>query len=277
MDWFGGLKVLSLESRRADEMAALIRKYGGEATVAPSLREQKLDLGAHLARFEASLAAGDIHALACMTGVGTRLFLRDLAARDPRHLDTLKGVPLVVRGNKPAQALKTFGLAGTSVPRPHTWHEVGAHMLGTLGPGQHAVILEYGDATPPPMLRMLGAAGVRVTSVPVYRCAFPHDTAPLSRAVCDVVLGGQDLLLLSSGTQLLHFLTYAERLGLGEEVHAGLRRMIVVSIGPACSETAAELGVRIDLEANPHKLGILVRLAAEHGPALLRQRLARTG
>ncbi|ABF43828.1 uroporphyrinogen-III synthase [Deinococcus geothermalis] len=277
MDWFAGLRVLSLESRRAEEMATLIRKYGGVATVAPSLREQKLDLSAHLARFEAGLAAADIHAVACMTGVGTQLFLRDLAARDPRRLEQLKTVSLLARGNKPAQVLKTFGLTGTLVPRPHTWHELQHHLLTQLKPGQHVVILEYGDTAPAVMLRTLSAAGLRVTSVPVYRCVFPHDTAPLSRAVRDTALGGQDILLLSSGTQLLHFLKFAERLRLEAEVRAALARMVVVSIGPACSESAAELQVHIDLEANPHKMGILVRSAAEHGPALLQQRLAKTG
>src|SRR6516165_6400972 len=36
---FRGLRVLSLESRRAREMAQLIANHGGRATVAPSTRE----------------------------------------------------------------------------------------------------------------------------------------------------------------------------------------------------------------------------------------------
>ncbi|WP_245593221.1 hypothetical protein [Deinococcus frigens] len=36
--------MLSLESRGAEEMATLIGKYGGVPVVAPSMREQKLDL-----------------------------------------------------------------------------------------------------------------------------------------------------------------------------------------------------------------------------------------
>ena len=35
---FAGLRVLSLESRRAPEMAKLIATFGGNATVAPSMR-----------------------------------------------------------------------------------------------------------------------------------------------------------------------------------------------------------------------------------------------
>lgn len=278
MDWFGGLKVLSLESRRAEEMATLIGKYGGVPVVAPSMREQKLDLTRALDAFERALAAGDIHALACMTGVGTRMFLRELAARDPRHLDTLRGIQLVARGNKPMQALKEFGLVGVNVAKPHTWHEVQAHLLTTLEAGQHAVLLEYGEAMPAPMLRELSFAGLRVTSLPVYRCAFPLDTGPLDRAVRDCVLGGPDVLLLSSGTQALHFLKYAETLGLLSHAREALNRLVIVSIGPACSEAAADLGLRIDLEANPHKMGILVRLAAEHAPGIIeKRRLLRAG
>jgi len=37
---FGGLRVLSLESRRAKEMEALIRREGGEPFVAPSVEER---------------------------------------------------------------------------------------------------------------------------------------------------------------------------------------------------------------------------------------------
>lgn len=278
MDWFGGLNVLSLESRRAEEMATLIGKYGGVATVAPSMREQKLDLSAPLDAFEKALNAGEIHAVACMTGVGTRLFLRDLAARSPQHLETLKGVRMVARGSKPAQALKEFGLSAVIVAKPHTWQEVQQTLLTELERGQHAVILEYGDSTPIAMLRELGYAGLRVTSVPVYRTAFPFDAAPLAGAIRDCILGGPDILLLSSGTQALHFLKYAEKMGLMCEARAALNRMVIVSIGPACSDAASDLGLRIDLEANPHKMGILVRTAAEHAPALVAERrLRKTG
>ena len=36
---FQGLRVLALESRRATEIAKLIRTYGGEPTVTPAMRE----------------------------------------------------------------------------------------------------------------------------------------------------------------------------------------------------------------------------------------------
>lgn len=39
-----GLKIVSFESRRAREMAELIRRYGGEPIIAPSMREIPLSL-----------------------------------------------------------------------------------------------------------------------------------------------------------------------------------------------------------------------------------------
>ena len=42
---FAGHRVLSLESRRGAEMGKLIASYGGEALVAPSMREIPLESG----------------------------------------------------------------------------------------------------------------------------------------------------------------------------------------------------------------------------------------
>src|SRR3954449_8382610 len=43
---FGGHEVVSFESRRATEMAAIIESYGGRPRVAPSMREVPLEQNA---------------------------------------------------------------------------------------------------------------------------------------------------------------------------------------------------------------------------------------
>ena len=274
MDWFAGLKVLSLESRRAEEMQTLIGKYGGQATVAPSMRQTEVNNAHLVSAFYTALMNGDVHALACMTGVGTKFFLRDLVRDYPDALPRLMQLPIVARGNKPQAALKLYGLKAVLVPRPHTWREVQDHLQATLRPFQHAVVLEYGEPSPPPFIAALSAERIRVTSLPVYRCALPDDTAPLEQAVRSCVAGEQQVLLLSSGRQVLHFLRLARMLSLEDPLRAALRGMFVASIGPACTEAAAELGVQTDWEANPHKMGILVRGAAEHAAGLLGRKQA---
>ena len=54
---FAGLRVLSLESRRAKEMEAMILRFGGHAIVAPSVQEHPLEDHTEALRFVDRLEA----------------------------------------------------------------------------------------------------------------------------------------------------------------------------------------------------------------------------
>ena len=273
MDWFGGLKVLALETRRGAEMATLIENYGGVATVAPSMREDRQDISERLHTFvERVRTAPERQILVCMTGIGTRLFFQDLKKYDPEVYGQLHAVRLLSRGTKPTQALKALGFAPVTAARPHTYREVQDSLLELPLRGQEVTILEYGDPTPPPLTAALLEEGAAVFPIPVYRCLPPEDPRPLQAAVRGVAAGEFQALLLASGTQAVHFLHCAQSMGLEAEVRRGLRGMVVASIGPACSEALGELRLPFDLEANPHKMGILVRHAAERAAGLLERK-----
>ena len=127
MDWFAGLKVLSLETRRGAEMATLIENYGGVATTAPSMREDKQDISERLSDFAARVrAAPERQVLVCMTGIGTRLFFQDLQKYDPEVYAQLQDIQLLSRGTKPTQALKALGFIPVTASRPHTRYLVGS-------------------------------------------------------------------------------------------------------------------------------------------------------
>ena len=67
-----GLKVVSFESRRAKEMAELVRRYGGDPIVAPSVREVPLSENRAALELLPQLEARQFDFLILMTGVGTR-------------------------------------------------------------------------------------------------------------------------------------------------------------------------------------------------------------
>lgn len=273
MDGFAGVNVLSLETRRGAEMATLIRNYGGVPTTAPSMREDKQDISERLSAFAARVrTAPERQVLVCMTGIGTRLFLQDLQHYDPQVYAQLGAVQLLSRGTKPTQALKALGFTPLTAARPHTYREVQDSLLELPLKGQDVTILEYGEQTPAPLLAALSEEGAAAYPVPVYRCLPPVDQGPLQSAVRGVIAGGYQVLLLSSGTQAVHFLGCARELGLEQELRRALRGLVVASIGPACSEALGELRVPFDLEANPHKMGILVRHAAERSAGLLQRK-----
>src|SRR5215831_2956535 len=105
---FKGLRVLALESRRAAEMAELIRKQGGEPFVAPSMREVPIEENSETFRFADRLFAGGFDMMALLTGIGTRQLNRVLAARygETAFADALRKLTIVARGPKPVAALR---------------------------------------------------------------------------------------------------------------------------------------------------------------------------
>ena len=72
---FDGLRVLSLEARRAREVEKLIRTYNGEPFVVPSMREVPLESNSACLQFAADLLAGKFDLLLFMTGVGVRAMM----------------------------------------------------------------------------------------------------------------------------------------------------------------------------------------------------------
>ena len=83
---FGGLRVLSLESRRAELMEQLIRRHGGKPFVVPSVKEIPFEQHDEVHRWAERLFAGEFDLVVLMTGAGLS-FLNDiLAEKYPRGL-----------------------------------------------------------------------------------------------------------------------------------------------------------------------------------------------
>ena len=125
---FAGKRVLSLESRRAPEMAELIRKQGGLPFVAPSMREVPLEANnSNAFDFARRLFAGEFDMVILLTGVGTRQLNRLLASQYPEteFAGALRRVTVVARGPKPTAALRELNVVPALIaPEPNTWREV---------------------------------------------------------------------------------------------------------------------------------------------------------
>src|SRR6202022_469624 len=138
---FAGLRVLSLESRRAPEMAKLIASNGGKATVAPSMREIPLASNTEALAFARRLSEGGFDIVIFLTGVGTRALTRVVETVYPleQFVAALRKIAIVARGPKPVAALKELGVAVTvAVPEPNTWRE----LLKTLAEKEDSIPLK---------------------------------------------------------------------------------------------------------------------------------------
>ncbi len=258
---FAGVNVLSLESRRAEEMQSLIRGYNGIGTVAPSLREVPLETNTRLLEFAAELRIGQVQHLVCMTGVGTKFLLQQLK-NIPETIAALQNTTIVIRSNKATSVLREHGLSATLVNDPHTWHEIQSHYQNTDLQNQTIWIAEFGEDTPSELISNLQAKGAKVQTLALYRWALPENTKPLEDAIRGVCNNEFQWLLLTSGVQLWHAITFAKTLGLETDFRAALQKIRIASIGPSCNEAILELGFTPSIVAEPHKMGTLVRAAA---------------
>lgn len=264
---------MSFESRRAQEMAELIRNYGGEPFIAPSIREIPLRENNAAIDFIGQLEAGDFDFLILLTGVGTRTLVAAVASRYARErvAAALQKTTLVTRGPKPVAALKELGLRPTiSVPEPNTWRQVLSELdKHTDLKGKHVAVQEYG-VTNPELIAGLEARGALVIRVPVYRWALPEDTAPLKKAIREIVAGRIDIALFTNATQVDHLFQVAREEESDLPLRRAFARVLIASVGPVCTEALESLGLRADLEPEHPKMGHLVAAVAQRGEALLK-------
>jgi uroporphyrinogen-III synthase len=282
MSGFNRLRVLSFESRRAKEISSLIANNGGQPVVAPSTREvsapnedeEKLIRGILQHSFDAIIF---------MTGVGARALVQaaeSFTSRD-EFLSALRHIQVIVRGPKPAAAMREFEVPVTlAVPEPNTWREI----LKALDAKQAEIplrdrriaIQEHGEPSSE-LYSGLRQRGANIFPARVYRWELPEDIAPLQNAIRSVINHDIDVVMFTSSVQFVHAAKVAAQLGIEQEFKSALNRALVASIGPIASETLRENGIRVDIEPSHPKMGFLVKETAERSASLVSARTNNSG
>jgi len=262
-----GLRVVSFEARRAEELASMFARHGAAVIRAPALRESPLPASGEALELARRLEAGEVAAVVLLTGVGTRALVYALAESCPGFTALLARATIVARGPKPVAALRDLAVPGAHpVPDPFTWRQVLQVVDGLALPaGGLVAVQEYG-APVPQLTDGLTQRGFRVLSVPVYRWALPDDTAPLRAGAATLARGAADVAVFTNSAQVEHLFRVAEA---PDALRAGFSRILVASVGPVCSEALEAHGIPADLEASPPKMGPLVALIAARGRAVL--------
>lgn len=272
---FAGKRVLSFESRRANETAELIRRHNGVPISSPSMREVPIEQNESAFHFAQQLFAGHFDMVIFLTGVGTRFLAKLLATRYPveTFANALRTVTIVARGPKPSGALRELEVPVTiQVPEPNTWREI---LSATEGRTERRIaIQEYGKPSTE-LHQALRARGAQVTAVTVYQWDLPEDLQPLREAARLLSTRDVDVSLFTTSTQVVHLMRIAAELGIEAETSAGLNQTMVVSIGPTTSETLREYGFLPDLEPSHPRLGLLVKEAAEQANEVLAKKTLR--
>lgn len=272
------LHVVSLESRRAGEMASLLTRRGIAVTSAPSMREVPLGDQTDAMAFGETLLAGELDVLVLLTGVGARMLVDAIATQVPRErvLAAVAAVPVACRGPKPAALLKEWGIVPSVVaPAPNTYLELLSALDAQLPvAGKRVVVQEYGQRNEA-LLGALAERGAEVRAVPIYGWQMPDDVSALRDAVHMLVDGRANVLSLTSQQQVHNLMQVARDLGLADALTGALRgRVVLASIGPVTNGALHAYGLREDLEPTLGKMGHLAKLIAERAQSCLASKSA---
>jgi uroporphyrinogen-III synthase len=270
--------VLSLESRRAPEMAKLIVSNGGVATVAQSMREIPLASNTEALAFARRLVEDGFDIVVFLTGVGTRALTRVVETVYPieQFVTALRKITIIARGPKPVAALKELRVPVTvAVPEPNTWRD----LLRTLDEkseslplkGRRVAVQEYGVSNPE-LLAGLSDRGAHVTRVPVYEWGLPEEVGPLRAAVTSIASDEFDVVLFTTAIQVNHLFQVAAEMNQEEAVRRAFVHMLIASIGPSTSERLREYGLTADIEPSHPKMGYLVSETAQRSGEMLRRK-----
>jgi uroporphyrinogen-III synthase len=145
-------------------------------------------------------------------------------------------------GSRTARALREAGYAVDLVPEEFTSAGLVAALEDEVGGA--SVEVARSDHGSDVLLSGLRTAGAAVHETVLYRLVRPADSG---RSAELAAAGDLDVALFTSSLTVEHFLDAAEERGVREEAIAGLNGGVVAAIGAPTSETAASLGLDVDL------------------------------
>jgi uroporphyrinogen-III synthase len=268
---FDGLRVLSLESRRAKEMESLIMRHGGVPFVAASVKERAFEDHLVALRFIEQLESGEFDMVICMTGVGLT-FLKELVAAHisvGRLAGALRRATILSRGPKPLVVLRSLDVnVDLVIPEPNTWKEIVQAVA--LRSERRIAVQEYGRPNQE-LNEALAGLGAAVTPISLYRWELPDDKEPLREAVRRLGSQQVDVVLFTSSIQLDHLFEVARELDAEAAVrHALANEVVIASVGPVMTTTLEAYGFPPHIVPVHPKMGSLVKAAAEQSAAYWR-------
>jgi uroporphyrinogen III methyltransferase / synthase len=248
LDWIAskplsGKKVFVTRTRaQAGKLSAMVRELGGEPLELPAIRItdpssfDALDRAIERLASYAWVVFGSTNAV---DAVWSRL-----GDRDARSFGSSR---VAAVGPATAEALRARGINADLVPPTFTSEALAA----ALGSGSGDILVSQAEGAPEELVAALEGAGWRCNVAAAYRTVTDDTSVATGRDALD---RGVDAVVFTSASTVRSFVQLwgAPRGGVA-----------VVTIGPRTSEAAAELGIAVGAEADPHTLEGLVNALVE--------------
>lgn len=252
-----GKLIAILENRSGEQMADLVRKYGGTPFSAPALAEVP-DIDPELiTQMIQSWQSTPPDYFIFQTGVGVKaLFVAtDALGLTEQLLQILANATVAVRGAKPTAALRARSVRiDLTAGDPYTT----AELLSVLAPyslqDKLVAVQRYGD-TNFDLQNALEAQGAKVIEIATYRWSLPENIQPLLDLMGALERREIDMVCFTSASQVYNLFAIAVQFGRTDALKTALNASLIASIGPVCTKALNQYDIAVDVEPSPPKLG----------------------
>lgn len=237
-----GRRVAVLEHRELDRLGGMLEAQGAATLRCPLVAIVDAPEAAPVLAWIERFVAEPPDALVLMTGEGLRRLVKfaEQAGSDAGFRAALGRVRTIIRGPKPARALRELGLnPGIRAEPPTTDGVVAA--LGGLPLANRRVGVQLYPGAPPTLIDFLSDAGARPDPVTPYAYVPAAAGEDVALLIAEAAAGRVDAIAFTSATQVSRLFEVAGEVGSGPELAMALRRTAIAAVGPV---VAAELGRR---------------------------------
>jgi uroporphyrinogen-III synthase len=260
-----GRRIALLESRKSEELSELVRRLGGTAISAPSVREVPRHDDA--ATFIEATTTRRADVAIFLTGVGATALLDDANRRGQLAavLDGLRQITVACRGPKPLGVMRRVGITPAIVTaKPHTTHELLDALASIDLGGKRVLVAHYGERSTD-LTTALRERGASIVDVCPYEWALPEDVTPLTNLVRETIAGHVDAMLFTSQVQCRHLFAIAAQLDSAASLAAALNQDVVVgAVGPVCAQAIRDAGVTPDVIPESPNMASLIAAVADY-------------
>jgi len=280
-----GITVAVTSSRRASELADIVRKFGGIPYIAPTIGiKNNSQLNSECNHFIETISNESMHFFIFMTGVGVFNLFQNLQKLHKLNtvIEKLQNTIVVARSNKPKMELRKFGIKTNFVPNINTIDGILILLKRFNVKNKNIGILWHGDSSSS-FKKELASLGANVFdfSSYSYSARFEQTNASMleemgydyvapneekiKMLIEDIMKGTVDSITFTSPPAVKEFFEFAKRNNKINSLKDKLNNnVLVVSVGPSTSKMLARFYVLADIMPATYRMGPMIKELADY-------------
>jgi uroporphyrinogen-III synthase len=280
-----GITVAVTSSRRASELADIVRKFGGIPYIAPTIGiKNNSELNSECNRFVETISNESMHFFIFMTGVGVFNLFQNLQKLHKLNtvVEKLQDTIVIARSNKPKMELRKFGIKTNFVPNINTIDGILNLLKRFDVKNKNIGILWHGDSSSS-FKKKLASLGANIFDFSSYSYSarleqtnasmleemgydyVAPDEEKIKMLIEDIMKGKVDSITFTSPPAVKEFFEFAKRNNkinlLKDKLNS---QVLVVSVGPSTSKMLAMFYVLADIMPTTYRMGPMIKELADY-------------